>query len=72
MSAGRLNTLYETYRDQVQFYVVYIAEAHALDGRSPLGGGRNPLVEEPVDDAERIALAGKCVTAMSIRQIPAV
>ena len=28
--------------------MVYIREAHALDGKSPMGGGRHPLVEEPV------------------------
>jgi hypothetical protein len=27
-----LNKLYETYRDRVAFYVVYIQEAHPIDG----------------------------------------
>ena len=41
------------YGDRVQFFVIYIHEAHALDGRSPLGGGNHPILEQPVSLAER-------------------
>ena len=29
---GALNDLYEKYRDRVEFFVVYIREAHPTDG----------------------------------------
>ncbi len=45
--------LFENYGDDVQFYVVYIREAHALDSASPLGGGGMPIVEDPVNIGER-------------------
>ena len=41
----------------VEFFVVYIHEAHALDGRAPLGGSGMPIVEEPVTMAEREEVA---------------
>ena len=54
------------YRDAVEFLVVYIHEAHAVDGAAPMGmGGKGrfgdgPLVEEPVTLAERKAIAQTC------------
>ena len=51
---------------------MYIAEAHALDSWWPMGGRGAPIVEEPRTDEERMKLAGKCMVAMSIKQIPAV
>ncbi len=56
---------------QVQFYVVYIREAHALDGRSPLGGGRMPIVEEPVTLKERSQVAAVCMTRLALEPMPA-
>jgi len=50
--------------------VVYIKEAHALDSRSPMSGGNAPLVQEPINIAERLNLANQCATAMEIASIP--
>ena len=33
--------MYDKYNKSVQFYVVYIKEAHALDSRSPMVGGNS-------------------------------
>ena len=33
-------------------------------------GGRAPLVQEPINIAERLALANQCATAMEIANIP--
>lgn len=71
MSAGRLNRLYDEYGSRVQFFVVYIAEAHAMDSRAPFIARSAPLVQEPVTTEERMALCGKCVTAMAIKRITA-
>ena len=61
--------LYRTYGEQVQFYVVYITEAHAVDGRSPIRSG-DVLVEEPVNLEERFGVAEVCATKMEIKEIP--
>ena len=51
--------------------MVYIAEAHALDSRSPMTSGRgHPLVQEPVTLEERKALAGACTAGIEIARIP--
>ena len=51
--------------------MVYIAEAHALDGPMPNVRSGSPIIEEPETLEERLDLAGQCVTALSIAQIPA-
>ena len=49
------------YGDKVEFIVVYIREAHALDGASPRGvGGDHPIVEEPLTIDERLTVAKRC------------
>jgi len=55
----------------VQFYVVYIREAHALDSRSPSGGGSNPILEDPRTLAERREVAGSCLAKLELGQLPA-
>jgi hypothetical protein len=55
----------------VQFYVVYIREAHALDSRSPSGGGGNPIVEDPCTLAERRRVAEECLAKLELEELPA-
>ncbi|MBT7667164.1 MAG: hypothetical protein HN608_19800, partial [Rhodospirillaceae bacterium] len=44
----RLNELYATYKDQVQFYIVYIREAHPARGwQVPNNLIENVLYDEP-------------------------
>ena len=51
--------------------MVYIREAHALDGRSPMGGGGNPIVEDPITLDERNEVAKACMTKMALEPMPA-
>ena len=55
----------------VEFFIVYIREAHALDSRSPMGGGRAPIMEDPVTQSERDAVATTCMTKLDLAPIPA-
>ena len=64
--------MWAEFGGEVAFLVVYIREAHALDGRSPLRKGGLPLVEEPVTLRERNALATVCLTKTALEGIPAV
>ena len=62
--------MWENYGEAVQFYVVYIREAHAIDSAvalggeedSGLGGGENPIMEDAVTFEEREAAATTRVT----------
>lgn len=62
-----MKELHATYGEKVEFLVVYITEAHALDGRSPKGGADgSPIVEEPVTLEERKAIARRCDIAIGL------
>ncbi|MBT4489280.1 MAG: deiodinase [Rhodospirillaceae bacterium] len=57
----RLNELYATYKDQVQFYIVYIREAHPARGwQVPNNLIENVLYDEPTTDDERTEVAAAC------------
>ena len=49
--------MFEEHKDEVEFFVVYIREAHPIDGHLPMEFG---LIEDPVTDAERIGVANQC------------
>jgi hypothetical protein len=56
----------------VAFFVVYIREAHAIDGQFPMrGGAAGPIVEEPLSLAERSEVAKVCMTRLALEPIPA-
>lgn len=63
--------MWQKYGNDVQFYVVYIREAHALDSRSPLGGNGNPILEDPVSQSERNEVAAVCMTKLALEPMPA-
>jgi len=54
----------------VQFFVVYIKEAHAIDSPMPITRPGSPLVQEPVTLDERQKLAKQCTTALAMEKIP--
>lgn len=45
------------HRGDVAFFFVYVREAHPIDGQLP---GADGMVEDPITDAERLAVAGTC------------
>jgi len=54
----------------VQFFVVYISEAHALDGPRPMSRPGSPLIQEPMTWKERSGIATECVAALEIQHLP--
>jgi hypothetical protein len=64
--------LWKEYGEQVQFLIVYVREAHALDGNLPLGGGGMPMVEEPVTLDERFEVAQTCAVNLDLEPMPMV
>ena len=66
-----MNAMYEHYRDNVAFFVVYIGEAHPSDAWQLPSNIRDQVVyATPTDSDERTALANICVTRLGIK-IPA-
>ena len=61
--------MYAKYHKDVEILLVYIKEAHAIDSRSP---STSILVEDPITDVERFAIARTCVTKLELSMIPAV
>jgi len=67
-----LNKLYEQYRDQVAFLVVYISEAHPSDVWQMQSNIKDKVVfASPRNQDERALVAGTCVRKLGI-EIPAV
>lgn len=52
--------------------MVYIREAHPVDGSWPLMAPDQPLVEEPREAAERQAVARQCLGTLELDGLPAV
>ena len=55
--------MYEKYKDRVEFLVVYIREAHPIDGHLPMEFG---MIEDPVTAIERLRVAKQCVTGLKL------
>jgi type I thyroxine 5'-deiodinase len=67
-----LNKLYESYRDRVAFYVVYIQEAHPSDVWQMESNVKDGvLFASARSDEERTATASACVRNLGIK-IPAI
>ena len=45
---------------------MYIREAHAVDGSSPVTGEGAPIVEEPLSWSERESVASTCMTKLEL------
>ncbi len=64
----RLNELYARYKNQVQFYIVYIREAHPHDGwRVPNNLIENINYYEPTTDEERTEVASACQIGLDLQ-----
>jgi peroxiredoxin len=67
-----LNKLYQDYKNQVDFLIVYITEAHPSDVWQMQSNIKDKVVfASPKDEEERALLAGACVRRLGI-DIPAV
>jgi hypothetical protein len=69
-SAKRLRQVVDLYAGRVQFLFVYIREAHAVDGRTPMPSPDQPLVEEPTTLAERNTVATQCSLDLGFDRFP--
>ncbi len=63
--------MYDRYRDQVEFLVVYLKEAHPADGWSMQVNPKLRYVKDPVTETERFQVANSCMLDLAIK-IPCV
>lgn len=62
-----MEKLYNTYKDVAEFRMVYIREAHAIDGPSPMRGGRGgPEIKEHQSFEQRCETAEMFVKDKSL------
>jgi hypothetical protein len=52
-----MEQMYQDYKDVAEFRIVYINEAHAADGRAPVGYAREKGIMEHADYGERCSVA---------------
>ena len=63
----RLNELYAKYKDQVQFYLIYIREAHPAQGwQVPNNLIEDVIYDEPATDEERTEVASACQISLGL------
>lgn len=58
-----LNKLYETYKDRVEFFLIYIREAHPQDSARP---DKQIKVKDPKNEDERAKIAETCQSKLDI------
>ena len=64
----RLNEIYETYKDDIDFFLIYIREAHPSDGgQTPQNLYDDVVYETPQTEDERAEIAGVCQINQDIR-----
>lgn len=63
--------MHERYGESVNFLVVYIREAHPIDGESPPREADAPQITQPTTLAERHDVASACVAGLELDVIPA-
>ncbi|MBI4206395.1 MAG: hypothetical protein HY527_15345 [Betaproteobacteria bacterium] len=64
----RLNEIYEELKDRVQFYCVYIQEAHPTDGRQSVGNlAEEVFYQQPKSMEEREELTQVCVLRLNLK-----
>ena len=57
-----MNEIYESYKDCVDFYLIYIREAHSIDGWQVFSNLNDDVLHpDPRDADERAELAGVCM-----------
>ena len=68
MQAVRLNEIYEAHKDNIQFYLTYIQEAHAADGwQTPQNLYEEVIYDAPTSDDERADVASACQVDLDLK-----
>ena len=70
MKAVRLNEIYRTYKNEVDFFCAYIVEAHPEDSvgayRSEFNANQGITIDQPTTVDERADVAEMCVLKLNL------
>ena len=68
MQSVRLNEIYREFKDDIQFYLIYIREAHAADGwQTPQNLYEDIIFDEPTSDDERAEVGHACQIGLDLK-----
>lgn len=68
MRTVRLNEIYENHKDRVEFFLIYIHEAHPSNGwQTPQNLYDDVVFQEPKTEDERAEIAGACRLQLDIK-----
>ncbi len=64
----RLNEIYEEYKGDIEFFLIYIREAHASDGwQTPQNLYDDIIFNEPATDDERAEVGHACQIGLDLK-----
>lgn len=64
----RLNEIYDAYKNRIEFFVIYIREAHPSDGwQTPQNLYDEVIYKAPTSDDERAEIAGSCQIGLDLK-----
>ena len=68
MKSVRLNEIYDAYKDQIAFFVIYIREAHAADEwQTPQNLYEEIIYDAPTTNDERAEIASACQIGLDLK-----
>lgn len=68
MQSVRLNDIYEAHKDNIEFFLIYVCEAHPSDGwQTPQNLYEEVVYEAPTNEDERAAVGNACQIALDLK-----
>lgn len=68
MQSVRLNDIFEAHKDNIEFFLIYVREAHPSDGwQTPQNLYEEVLYDAPVNDDERAEIANACQIGLDLK-----
>ncbi len=64
----RLNEIFEAHKDNIEFFLIYVREAHPADGwQTPQNLMEEVLYDAPTTDDERADIGNACQIALDLK-----
>ncbi|MBT5459556.1 MAG: hypothetical protein HOK82_23420 [Rhodospirillaceae bacterium] len=68
MQSVRLNDIYEAHKDNFEFFLIYVREAHPSDGwQTPQNLYEEVIFEAPTNEDERAEVGNACQIALDLK-----
>lgn len=68
MQSVRLNDIYQAHKDKIEFFLIYVREAHPLDGwQTPQNLYDEVVYEAPTNEDERAEVGNACQIALDLK-----